>query len=112
MIKNAIKYPFKLIRILFQLIKIHKGINKVVSNKKNNEIPSTAKVTFKFNIGIHTSLLTNWNVPNDFLNMPQMDKRIRKGNDEKLNATIFNNICCSGFIKINNEIPINGINDV
>jgi hypothetical protein len=37
----------------------YKGINKVVSKRKNSEIPSIPKVTFKFIAGIHKILVTN-----------------------------------------------------
>jgi len=47
------KNSFKLILTLFQLIRRHKGINKVVNSMKNNEIPSTPRTKFKLNIEIH-----------------------------------------------------------
>ena len=84
--------------------------DKLISFYK--EIPSIPSVTFRFKTGIHNNLLTNWKVPTDFLNPPQTNKKRMKGIDEKLRATIFINFCCSGFIKINKKIPINGIKDM
>ena len=81
-------------------------------NKKNNEIPSTPKVTFKFRIGIHKSFVTNWKVPTDFLNPPHINTKIKNGNVEKFKAMIFNNFWCSESIQSNNKIPISGIRDV
>ena len=57
--KNAIKNSFIFFLTLVQLIKIHKKINKVVRRIKNNEIPSTPRVKFRFKKGIHNSLVTN-----------------------------------------------------
>ena len=76
--KNAIKYSFKLNWMLFQLIKIHKGISNVVSNKKNNEIPSIPKVMFKFSTGTHKIFVINWKLPTDFLNPPQRKTKIKR----------------------------------
>jgi hypothetical protein len=44
---------------LFQLVKIHKGINKVVNNKKKIEIPSIPSVKFKFKAGNQKNFTTN-----------------------------------------------------
>ena len=41
---KKIKNSFKRYFILFQLAKIHRGINKVVNNTKNKEIPSIPKL--------------------------------------------------------------------
>lgn len=73
--RNAIKNSFIFFLTLVQLIKIHKKINKVVRRMKNNEIPSTPKVKFKFRKGIHNNLVTNWNEPIDLL------KKTHKNND-------------------------------
>ena len=76
---------------LVQLISIHKKINKVVKRRKNNDIPSTPMLKFKFRKGIHNSLLTNWKEPIDLL------KKIHKNNDityvkqDTFNAIDFNN---------------------
>ena len=91
---------------------MQRGISSVVSKRKNNEIPSIPKVTFKFKIGIHKIFVTNWKVPTDFLNPPQTNRKTRNGKDEKFKATIFINFCCSGLINIKDKIPINGIKDV
>jgi hypothetical protein len=37
------------------------GISKVVNNIKKMEIPSMPTTKFKFALGIHNNLLTNWN---------------------------------------------------
>jgi len=73
--RNAIKNSFIFFLTLVQLIKIHKKINKVVRRMKNNEIPSTPKVKFKFRKEIHNNLVTNWNEPIDLL------KKTHKNND-------------------------------
>ena len=44
---------------LVQLINIHKKINRVVKRIKKSETPSIPKLKFKFEKGIHNSLLTN-----------------------------------------------------
>jgi hypothetical protein len=57
--KNAMKNSFRLWVTLFQLAKIHIGINKVVNNKKNKEIPSTPTKKFKLSNGDTKNLLVN-----------------------------------------------------
>jgi hypothetical protein len=42
-LKKLLKILLNYLFTLFQLVKIHKGINKVVNNKKKIEIPSTPK---------------------------------------------------------------------
>lgn len=95
--------------MLFQLMRIHNGINKVVNSKKKSEIPSTPNVIFKFKTGIHKILDTNWKVPTDFLNPPQTKRKPRKGRTEKFNAITFINLSRSGFTKMRIRVPINGI---
>lgn len=90
---------------------MQRGISKVVNSKKNNEIPSTPKVTFRFNTGIQKIVLTNWNVPTDFLNPPHKKRNIMNGREEKCNATFFNKFSLVESIKIIIIIPINGINE-
>jgi hypothetical protein len=67
MTKKATRNSFKLTFTLFQLTKRHKGINKVVNKTKKSEIPSIPNTKFKFKVGTHKNLLTNWNVPMDLL---------------------------------------------
>jgi hypothetical protein len=95
--------------MLFQLIKIQRGINSVVKRRKKKEIPSIPKVIFKFNTGIHKSFVTNWKVPIDLLKPPQITRNIRKGKLEKCRVSNFSCLCAVGFVKISTKIPINGI---
>ena len=59
MIKNVIIYSRKLILILDQLDKIHKGNINVVKTINNNEILSTPKQNDIFNDSNHETLTTN-----------------------------------------------------
>ncbi len=56
---KAIKYSLRFELILFQLTSRQSGINSVVNNRKNNEIPSTPRLIFKFITGIQKSVVTN-----------------------------------------------------
>jgi hypothetical protein len=57
-------------------------------------------------------VVTNWNVPIDFLNAAQINKNTKNGKIEKFKAIIFNVFCCSELIDNNSKIPINGISEV
>ena len=91
---------FRLVFTLFQLTKRHSGINKVVSRTKKSEIPSIPNTKFKFKVGIHKNLLTNWNVPIDLLkkthrisertNVKHDTFRATKRNKTKLDDGIIN----------------------
>ena len=107
-IKKAIKYSFTYIWIEFQLVRIHKGINKAVKITKNNEIPSTPKTIFKFEEGIQEISVINWNFEVCLLNNTHKNKDIKNVVKENAKAFIFNdNVFLEGIV--NNRIaPING----
>ena len=88
------------------------GINKVVNNKKNNEIPSTPIGKFKFKIGIQKNLFTNWKVPIDLLKNTQTNKDKTNVKQEKLNATCLNKIWFDEGIGNNAIAPVKGSNKI
>lgn len=57
--RKASKNSFKFALILFQLVNKHNGINKVVNNTKNKDIPSTPSIKFKFKLGNQKNFTTN-----------------------------------------------------
>lgn len=58
--RKEIKNSFKCSTTLFQLVKRHNGISKVVSIIKNKEIPSIPTVKFRFKLDNQQKVLTNW----------------------------------------------------
>ena len=78
--------------MLFQLIRIHIGINKVVNNKKNIEIPSIPKVRFKFKFGNQKILVTNWKLAKDFWKKIHKNSKPINGKNEKFKAINFKKV--------------------
>jgi len=75
---------------LFQLIKIHKGVNSVVKRIKNSEIPSIPKLELKFEVLIHNKSFTNWKEPIDLLKKTHNNNDVTKVIHEMFKATDFN----------------------
>ena len=106
--KNAIKNSFKCALTLFQLTKIHKKINSVVSNIKNNEIPSIPKLKLRFKKGIHNNRLTNWKEPIDLLKKTHKNKEITNTKQEIFKAIAFNNEWFEEGTNNRKKAPIKG----
>lgn len=106
--RKAIRNSFRLEWILFQQIRRHSGINKVVNNKKNKDIPSKPSVKFRFKVGNQKILWTNWKELVDFW------KKLHKSNEplndkqEHFRATVFNNFFLLKGIKNKRTIPKSG----
>ena len=102
--RKEIKNSFKLSTILLQLISKHSGINKVVNKIKNNEIPSTPIVKFKFKLGNQKKVVTNWKEAIDFSKKPHNNKEKLKVKHVTFKAVIFNNfLLLEGINKINKK---------
>ena len=91
---------------LFQLVNKHNGINKVVKIKKKIEIPSIAKVKFKFQIGSQENLVKNCKEHTDLLKKAQTKSDPTNEKHAEFKAIIFNNF--SFFVGINNKTPTAG----
>ena len=90
--------------MLSQLVNRHKGISRVVNKIKNNDMPSTPTVKFKFNPGIHKNLSTNWNVPIDLSNENHKNNDNTNVKQENFSAIDFNkNLLDEGIVNNNNE---------
>ena len=87
---------------------MHKGINKVVSNKKNKDIPSTPKEKLKFKTGNQLNWVTNWKKPEDLLKAPQTSKELKKDKKDAFSETNFSNTFSRAGIKHKVKIPIIG----
>ena len=71
--------------------KIHKGISNVVKIIKNNEIPSTPTVKFRFKEGTQNNWSTYWNWLVDLSNQTHKNRDKINVENEKNNAVIRNN---------------------
>lgn len=110
--KKAIKYSFKSFLTLLQLNKRQIGINIVVSNRKNNEIPSIPAIIFKFKLDNQWFFIVNWNCPTDFSKYAQTINEPKNGNTEKFKAINFNSLELFGEYNKRHKIPIRGNNRI
>ena len=91
--------------MLFQLVSKHNGINSVVNNTKNKDIPSTPNIKFKFKLGNQKNFTTNWKELVDFWKNPHNNKEPVKDKHAEFKAIIFNNFFLLKGINNNNKIP-------
>ena len=98
--------------MLFQLDKRQIGINSVVKNKKNKEIPSTPNNKFKFNNGEIKILQINWNLNVALSKHAHNSKKQIKEILLKFKAINLINRFSFGLEKSINKIPIIGNNNI
>ena len=97
---------------VLQLANKHRGINKVVSSKKNKEIPSTPSVNVKLKKANHLNVVTNWKEPIDFLKKNQINRDPVKDMQEAFNAIVFSSFSSLDGTNNNNRIPKTGKNKI
>ena len=71
-------------------------------------MPSIPRLKFKFEKGIHNSLLTNWNEPVDLLKKTHKNKEITYKKQDTFKAKDFNNEWFEAGTNNKKKVPIKG----